>query len=56
MDAGIPMVMSGEVLGPTHVAYLRAMEALDKAFPGFESEIQVRVFCFCLGDCVYVWV
>ncbi len=39
---GIPMVMSGEVLGPAQVAYLCAMEAFDRAFPGFEVEIQVR--------------
>ena len=36
------MVMAGEVIGPAHVAYLKVMQAFDRAFPGFESEIQVR--------------
>lgn len=52
------MIMSGEVLGPAQVAYLKAMEAFDRAFPGFEAEIQVGVWwgfgylvmemCFCV--------
>lgn len=37
---GIPLLMSGEVVSKEHVAYLRAMEAFDRAFPGFENEIQ----------------
>ena len=52
-QTGIPMVMSGEVLGPAQVAYLKAMEAFDRAFPGFEAEIQVRAG---LGLCLlYLW-
>lgn len=47
------MVMSGEVLGPAQVAYLKAMEAFDRAFPGFEAEIQVRAG---LGLCLLcIW-
>ena len=37
---GIPLLMSGEVVSQEHVAYLRAMETFDRAFPGFENEIQ----------------
>ncbi|KAM3572407.1 hypothetical protein VYU27_005582 [Nannochloropsis oceanica] len=37
---GIPLLMSGEVVSREHVAYLRAMEAFDRTFPGFENEIQ----------------
>jgi hypothetical protein len=43
------MVMSGEVLGAVQVAYLKTMEAFDRAFPGFEAEIQVRVFVVVVG-------
>jgi len=37
---GIPLLMSGEVISQEHVAYLRVMEAFDRAFPGFENEVQ----------------
>ena len=37
---GIPLLISGEVISQEHVAYLRVMEAFDRAFPGFENEIQ----------------
>ena len=47
------MIMSGEVLGPAQVAYLKAMEAFDRAFPGFEAEIQVGFGVLWVFGCVY---